>query len=260
MKSKGLAWGLVAVALLGACSGGKTTAMSNGSGGDASPSVGDVASVGGAKGGVDGVGGAVVGTAGTGGQANRKPFVAPHGCSTDADCTSGACRRFGKDGPGRCLGSAPSITQCAGGAGSDVAPQECCSNDDCAVGRCVAITSSPITCSLTAGFDTRNRCVVDKCQSDADCPVDNVCTPEGFDSARGCISSTCHSDADCKAEPDGVCAVLALGCCRDVAYASRGTQLGCVYPSDGCEADNDCASRESCVVTAGRAHCSASCP
>jgi len=256
MRFQGLIRSLVAVALLGACSGGKTTISPSGSAGDAGAGGAVVG------GGAGGAGGGAAGTAGTGGS-GRQPFVARPRCSTDAECTVGvatACRRFGKDGPGRCLGPVQSLTECVGGAGSNLPKQDCCSSADCGAGRCVQLVTSPIACSLTAGFDIRNRCVVDECASDAECAAGEVCAPEGFLAARACMPALCASDADCTAEPGGVCAVLALGCCRSVAYASRGTQLACVYPSDGCELDTDCADTESCVITAGRAHCSASCP
>jgi hypothetical protein len=76
------------------------------------------------------------------------------------------------------------------------------------------------------------------------------------------MPAACARDEDCNAEPGGACALLALGCCRTQigGAPNRESEIACVYPSDGCQQDEDCATGQYCVVLDGRAQCSASCP
>ncbi|MET0410499.1 MAG: hypothetical protein ABW217_04360, partial [Polyangiaceae bacterium] len=87
--------------------------------------------------------------------------------------------------------------------------------------------------------------------------------PPGYGYGRSCITAACTRDEDCNAEPGGACALIPLGCCgyRVGSAATRGAeQIVCVYPSDGCQQDEDCATGQYCLLVNGRTQCSTSCP
>jgi hypothetical protein len=201
--------------------------------------------------------GASAATGPDGGTAGTRSFTPDPGCRSTSDCGDFTCLRFG-DGPGVCRTPTRPATECLFG----VTRNECCTSGDCAEGVCFAVTTPALLCSASAGFDTWNQCRVDECTSDADCP-NGLCSPPGYGSGRACIAAACARDEDCNAEPGGACVLIPLGCCRfQVGGApTRGDeQIACVYPSDGCQVDDDCAAGEYCLVVAGRARCSASCP
>jgi hypothetical protein len=194
-------------------------------------------------------------------------FVPDRGCQTAADCSdAGTCGRFGDTGAGVCVTAPRPATQCAGQGG------DCCTTTDCERGTCIAVTTQPVLCSGTAGFDVRNRCLTDDCASDGECPTGSVCTPPGFELRRSCIEAGCRSDADCRAESGGACVLIGLGCvggaCSDVQSGCCVTRIGggsrrpaalaCVYPSDGCQSDRDCPGAF-CTIAGGRARCTSTC-
>jgi hypothetical protein len=191
-----------------------------------------------------------------GGTPDTRSFTPDHGRRSSSECGELTCLRFG-DGPGVCRTPTEPATECSFGGSRN----ECCESSDCGEGQCFAVTTPALLCSATAGADTWNQCRVDECSLDDDCP-DGLCTPLGFGSGRSCMPAACVRDEDCGAEPGGACALLALGCCRTQIGGAphRETEIACVYPSDGCQRDEDCATGQYCVVLDGRAQCSASCP
>jgi hypothetical protein len=217
-----------------------------------------------------GAGGAAGPTAGNGGEggspsggtAGTRSFTPDHGCRSSSDCpdSTPSCFRFG-DGPGVCRSPSEPVTVCE----QHSRPNECCPGSECSEGQCFTVTRAQLQCSLSAGFDQRNECVVDECDSDADC-AGGFCTPAGFAPGRSCVPAACSRDEDCTAEPGGACVYLDLGCCesRVGGAPTRDASIACVYPSDGCQLDSllgsDCASGEHCVVREGRARCAATCP
>jgi hypothetical protein len=196
----------------------------------------------------------------SGGTAGTRSFTPDPGCRSSSDCPESnppsSCFRFG-DGPGVCRRPSEPVSVCE----PHSLENECCPGSDCSEGQCFTIATQPLQCSSTAGVDQQNVCVVDECDSDADC-AGGFCTPAGFAPGRSCVTAACSRDADCSAEPGGACALLALGCCgyRIGGGPERDASIACVYPSDGCQLDSDCASGEYCVVRAGRARCVANCP
>lgn len=193
---------------------------------------------------------------GSGGGDGSTMFEAQPPCESDADCAGKKCLHFGASGPSICRPEPMAPLACDAGQQS-----ACCSDAACGDGRCVALVTSPVQCSATAGFDVHNECVTDACASNDDCSIERACTPAGFDSARSCIPADCRTDGDCTAEPGGACVVLEGGCCV-VAIGggpSRVVRLACAYPSDGCQSDADCDEGSWCSGSDGRAHCSTEC-
>lgn len=192
-----------------------------------------------------------------GGAPGTGSFTPDHGCRSTSECGEFTCLRFG-DGPGVCRTPREPETECR----FTVSRNECCSSSECSEGQCFAVTTPVGECLGTAGADTWNQCRVDECTSDDDC-AGGLCTPPGYGNGRSCITAACARDEDCTAEPGGACALMPLGCCgyRVGSAPTRGPeQIRCVYPSDDCQKDGDCATGQYCVLVDGRARCSASCP
>lgn len=243
--------GLIAL-LAGACGGESAANKPQGSvGGTQNAAQGGDALTAQNQGGT-GVAAGGAGTAGTGSVVSTRSFVPNRGCRSDADCPSGvACAKYTPNGPGGCEYKPMPATSCMSPGGRD----ECCSSDECPGGGCFSqVVGAGIACG-NGGFDTYNQCVSDSCRTDADCSSNAVCTgPSPF---RQCLPVACRSDADCTATPGGACVAISGGCCGP--YAPRAWQLACVYPSDGCQKNEDCPMGQVCVVNAGRAQCAASC-
>jgi hypothetical protein len=238
------AYGLaIATALALGCSGqADETVSASGAGGGAGSAAGNWGNA---------------GTAG-GGTGGTPSFTPDPGCRSSSDCPDSdpSCFLFG-DGPGVCRTPSEPVSVCE----QHSRPNECCPGSECSEGQCFTVNRAQLQCSPSAGFDQWNECVVDACDGDADC-AGGFCTPAGFAPGRACIPAACSRDADCSAEPGGACAYLDLGCCegRVGGAPQRDASIACVYPSDGCQLDSDCASSERCVVREGRARCAASCP
>ena len=207
---------------------------------------------------IDGTG-AVAGTGASGGDGGD--FVPEPGCSSNAECadqpSATTCFEFGAEGPSTCGYLHVAVTECQVGIPGD----ECCSNDDCDGARCFLVSRLAVQCSATSGGDGRNLCIVDECQSDADCPA-GLCTPDGYGEGRTCVPAACETDADCSQREGGLCTLLDLGCCEERigGAPTRAPEIACAYPGDGCQSDADCPDGEYCVVREGRAVCSSSCP
>lgn len=188
-------------------------------------------------------------------------FQPKPGCSSNAECadqpSATTCFEFGSEGPSTCGYLHVPVTECQ----VELPGDECCSNQDCDGARCFLVSRLAVQCSATSGGDGRNLCVVDDCESDADCPA-GLCAPDGYGEGRTCVPAACKTDADCSQREGGVCAVLDLGCCDEVigGAPTRTPEIACLYPGDGCQSDADCRGGEYCVVRAGRAVCSPSCP
>lgn len=244
-------FGVGLIALLVAACGGESTANKPqlGVGGTQAATQGGEASMSQNHGGSGGVAG-LAGTAGT------RSFVADRGCRSDVDCPSGGvCTKYTPNGPAGCAYKAKPATSCTS---PDNPREECCSSVDCPAGSCFSqVVGVGIACGL-GGFDTINQCLSDRCQTDADCPETEICAPLGMSGpVRHCIAAACRSDADCTAAPGGACVAFAESCCT--TYHAQAQQLACVYPSDGCQKNEDCAAGQVCVVTAGGARCALSC-
>jgi hypothetical protein len=111
----------------------------------------------------------------------------------------------------------------------------CCTDADCTdltgVGHCV-YTEQATGCCGTQG---ETHCAYDACQSDAECPNDQVCLPSGTHGleVRTCVPTTCLQDSDCDHSSGGECRLLGRG---------PFTALVCIYPDSPCRRDSECTS------------------
>jgi hypothetical protein len=129
---------------------------------------------------------------------------------------------------------------------------ECCTSAECPDGLCY---TGPFGAFCGGAFPApSNRCLVDECQSDADCRArgfSSFCAPAGTFNwpVRTCRAAACQQNADCTEELGGLCAPVTADCC------DRPAALTCVYPSGGCFSSADC-DGGFCVTERGRALCS----
>lgn len=164
-------------------------------------------------------------------------------CFLASDCMGGDCYELTPGGYRVCSQPTPA------GACDDPMSDQCCADADCMAGKCVEAPLGP-QCGGPTPLP-HNICTTDQCQSDADCEF-GVCLKGGILPGRPvntCLQAFCLSHGDCNEEPDGVCAAFTGSCCSGV------TAVACVYPSDGCRSDGDCAPDFHCELQANRARC-----
>jgi hypothetical protein len=134
---------------------------------------------------------------------------------------------------------------------------------ECSAGACYESIFYPTGPCGGGGGDAINRCLMDECATDAQCAANEVCVSGAkLEALKACVPVSCRTSADCGAAPGGSCIWIAGGCCGGVGsgFDVRAPTLACVYPSDWCRSDADCAAPTPfCVVDGTRAHCAAEC-
>jgi hypothetical protein len=176
----------------------------------------------------------------------------PEACATDQLCLVNAL-----DGCRHCTPRPLEAESCPD---DDRGISECCATSECAAGTCLASVRYVTGQCGGGGADLLNRCLVDACQSDADCGQDAVCAWSGDrEELHLCLPAFCRSNADCDEEPGGRCVWTGGECVRGTS--SQGPrlrqQLACAYPGTGCRQGSDCGANENCVVRGARTECSA---
>lgn len=170
----------------------------------------------------------------------------PAWCDGEGSCDPGDCVTVptGTDTFQGCSFAVPE----ANGPSSAPASDECLSTPDCQEGGCYPTRNCDGSGSLTY-----NRCVVDECSMDADCPqedgeIPQVCLPAGFlnHPVGRCVAARCTQDSDCTARQGGQCLLIVSAC--DVVAR----QFVCGYNDDECHSDADCdlGAKESCIYDA----------
>ncbi|MBK6515537.1 MAG: hypothetical protein IPM79_05075 [Polyangiaceae bacterium] len=202
--------------------GGET--VSNGGGGSA-PGGGGQGGV--AQGGAGGEGGG-----GVGGQPMGGAPPNSGDCEDDDDCAGdSSCEEVAPGGFRVCTDIVVPAEMC-----TKSAFDACCSTADCAEGTCLTTPVTPFCGGVE--MEPHNVCAVDECDNEGDCQGgDSIClsAPMLGHKIRSCFYAACHTDLDCTAESGGICAPVSEPCCGGVAG------LFCVYPSDGCRSNADCA-------------------
>ena len=166
---------------------------------------------------------------GSDGAATRRQFITSD-CSSDDDCAPGECRELVPGGYRVCVDPPEEAESCE----PDMGGNQCCSSDDCDEGRCMRFIGGYCVANETW---PHNRCASDECDEAADCDhlENGVCFPAGAYSypVATCVAGGCRLDSDCVEEEGGRCALHWDPCC-DLP------KLACVYPSDGCQTDEEC--------------------
>jgi hypothetical protein len=187
------------------------------------------------------------------------------GCQNASDCPSSEraeCVPI-SDGFRACAAEPPAPATEPGVQDDD---ESCDSARPCETGTCYAVAIWPGGAGYcgAGGVDVLNRCLVEECSSDADCPDNGFCAPRGVVGQlhrqqfplRHCIPAACKANAGCTDRPGGVCALVGGDCVPSEIriFDYFPPQLACVYP-DGCTHHADCPQRHECTVVDGAAVC-----
>lgn len=212
----------------------------------------DVETIGG--GGDGGTGGTGTGTTSTGGSGNMGAYggsgILPTGdCESSAECGGAECLELTPGGWQSCVERPVEATSC-----QEPSYDECCHSGQCESGSCLVAPVVPY-CGGPQPLEY-NVCATDQCTSDSDCADwGGICLPAPMlgRKVRACMYAACQVNADCTKEPGGYCAPVQDPCCGSPSG------LYCVYPSNGCRSDGDCASGW-CVPTEDEGICQAEPP
>lgn len=158
-------------------------------------------------------------------------------CDTDASCPDGArCFRLTEE-LGFCSipEPEPESTTCLVRPGMQPSCTEACGCDDktCPPGLLCVSRSIRFGC----GPPQHNECVEPRCETEADCPSDQVCLPRrttqegtaGDIQAPRCAEPQCRSDSECQDGPGGRCGIFLQPPEQPIFGQTTFSRIGCAY-------------------------------